>query len=34
MPDLFDCETRDLVAQFEKNHSMTGDLGSPYNLKH
>ena len=33
MPDLFGCETKDFVAQFEKKHSIR-DLGSPYNLKY
>ena len=32
MPDLFDCETRDLVAQFQKIHLVIRDLDSesPY----
>ena len=30
MPDLFDFETKDFVAQFQKIHSIIRDLGSPY----
>jgi hypothetical protein len=30
MPNLFDYETRDFVAQFQKNHLIIGDLGLPY----